>query len=343
MTVSPLVFSSELEQKIQFSINDKTKPLGSLGKIEKLALQLGLIQNTEHPKVDKAGAFVFGADHGVCAEGVNPFPQVVTEQMLANFAAGGAAMSVFCTTNGIDMSVVNMGLINAEARWPNVQHAAIDCGTKNFMVEPAMTTQQCQQAMQVGAQMAKKAIAEGYNLLMIGEMGIGNTTSASALLASILALDPVETVGPGTGANEAQQAIKIKVVKQALARAGKLDSAIAALTEFGGFEIAAMTGFLIQAAELRTPVIVDGFISTVAALVAEKENPGLSQCWVFAHQSAEPAHKKMLAALSAEPLLDLQLRLGEGTGAALAYPLLKCAVDMLENMATFSSAGVSES
>ncbi|MFQ3231401.1 nicotinate-nucleotide--dimethylbenzimidazole phosphoribosyltransferase [Reinekea sp.] len=343
MTATQIKFSSELTTKLQFAIDDKTKPIGALGQVEHLALQIGLIQNTEHPNVDKAAAFVFGGDHGVCAEGVNPFPQVVTEQMLANFAAGGAAMSVFCQANGIAMNVINMGIVNGDVRWPNVQHAAIACGTENFKVKPAMSKQQCQQAMQVGEQLAQKAVNEGYNLLMIGEMGIGNTTSASALLSSLLDIEPSKTVGPGTGANEAQQALKVDVIKVALARAGKLELSVDALAEFGGFEIAAMVGFLIAAAKLRTPVIVDGFISTIAALVAEKDNPGLSQCWVFAHRSAEPAHTEMLTALSAKPLLDLQLRLGEGTGAALAYPILKCAVAMLNNMATFSSAGISES
>jgi len=336
-------FSPELSKKLQSAINNKTKPIGSLGRIEQLALQVGLIQNTEHPRVDKASAFVFGADHGVCDEGVNPFPQVVTEQMLANFASGGAAMSVFCATNNIKMNVINMGIINESARWDNVLHAAVANGTKNFRLQPAMTTSQCQQAIKTGAELAQKAINEGDNLLMIGEMGIGNTTSASALLASLLNIDPIDTVGPGTGANKTQQALKVSVIKDAITRIGDIKAPLHALTELGGFEIAAITGFLTEAAKLNTPVIVDGFISTVAALVAEKANPGLSQCWIFAHNSAEPAHKKMLATLSATPLLDLQLRLGEGTGAALAYPLIKCAVDMLNNMATFDSAGISES
>jgi nicotinate-nucleotide--dimethylbenzimidazole phosphoribosyltransferase len=335
-------FSDDLTERLQFLIDDKTKPVGALGQIERLALQMGLIQNTEHPNVDKPAAFVFGADHGVCSEGVNPFPQVVTEQMLANFADGGAAMSVFCLTNGIAMNVINMGIVNTDAHWDNVAHFAIAGGTENFRIKPAMTEAQCQHAMQVGASLATTAVNDGYNLLIIGEMGIGNTTSASAILASLLGLDPVDTVGPGTGANSAQQALKAQVIMDAITRVGKLDNAIDRLVEFGGFEIAAMTGFLIQAAKLRTPVMVDGFISSIAALVAEKQTPGLSKSWIFAHRSAEPAHAKILAELSAEPILDLQLRLGEGTGAALAYPLVKCAVAMLKNMATFSSAGISE-
>lgn len=343
MTVTQIDFSDELTTKLQIAIDDKTKPIGALGQVEQLALQLGLIQNTEHPNVDNPAAFVFGGDHGVCVEGVNPFPQVVTEQMLANFAAGGAAMSVFCAVNGIAMNVINMGIVNAQARWPNVQHEAIACGTENFRLKPAMTQQQCQRALGVGERLANQAVQEGYNLLMIGEMGIGNTTSASALLSSLLSLDPTETVGPGTGASKAQQVLKIEVIQAALTRVGVLESPLDALVEFGGFEIAAMVGFLIEAAKLRTPVVVDGFISTVAALVAEKEKPGISRFWIFAHRSAEPAHEKMLTALSAKPILDLQLRLGEGTGAALVYPILKCAVAMLENMATFSSAGISDS
>ncbi|MBU2862826.1 nicotinate-nucleotide--dimethylbenzimidazole phosphoribosyltransferase [Reinekea forsetii] len=336
-------FSLELAEKLSFAIDDKTKPVGSLGQIESLAIQIGLIQNTLAPSVDNPAAFVFGADHGVCAEGVNPFPQEVTEQMLANFAHGGAAMSVFCRVNGIKMNVVNMGIANPDARWTNVLHHAISNGTANFREQPAMTHAQSAEAIQIGASLASQAVELGHNLLIVGEMGIGNTTSVSAILSSILGLDPKDCVGPGTGATEQQQTLKIKVIKDAIARVASPLTPMQALAEFGGFEIAAMVGFLQEAATLKTPVIVDGFISTVAALIAEKHNPGLSQHWIFAHQSAEPAHDAMLQALSARPLLNLQLRLGEGTGAALAYPLVKCAVAMLNDMATFSSAGISAS
>jgi nicotinate-nucleotide--dimethylbenzimidazole phosphoribosyltransferase len=329
-----------LQQQLQDIIDNKTKPPGSLGALETLAIQIGLIQNTTTPAVDRPAAFIFGADHGVCAEGVNPFPQVVTEQMLANFAAGGAAMSVFCRTNDIPLTIVNMGIVDEDARWPGVLHCPVAAGTQNLRHQAAMTAEQCQQAIQCGQQLAEQAVRDGHNILLIGEMGIGNTTSASALLSALTGLPPSQTVGPGTGANAEQQALKVRVIEEALTRLSDA-SAQEILAEVGGFEIAAMTGVLLAAKSLNTPVLVDGFIASVAALCAERIAPGSKANWVFAHQSAEPAHRHMLEALSATPLLNLGLRLGEGSGAALAYPLVKNAVAMLNDMASFADAGIS--
>ena len=335
-------FSTELTLTLQNLIDNKTKPLGALGAIEQLALQVSLIQNTTTPSVNKPLAFIFGADHGVCAEGVNPFPQVVTEQMLANFATGGAAMSVFCRSNDIALKIVNLGIINSEARWDNVLHHAIAAGTQNFRHGAAMTVEQCQQAMNIGQQLASDAVAAGHNLLMIGEMGIGNTTSASALLSALTGLAAELTVGPGTGANTEQLALKRAVITDALKRCTGM-TALDLLAELGGFEIAAMVGVLLHAKTLRVPVMVDGFIASVAALVAEKHQAHSKDFWIFAHESAEPAHQLMLKNLQATPLLQLGLRLGEGTGAALAYPIVKAAVAMLNEMATFGEAGISAS
>ena len=336
------VSASQLQADLQHAIDTKTKPPGSLGELESLALQLGLIQNTLTPAVDKPKAFIFGADHGVCDEGVNPFPQAVTEQMLANFASGGAAMSVFCRTNAIPLEIVNMGIVNPQATWPNVSHCAIAAGTQNLAKNPAMTAEQCEAAIQVGHDLATRAVNQHHNLLMIGEMGIGNTTSASAILAALTGINAEQAVGPGTGANAEQQALKANVINTALSRFNDRD-ANTILREVGGFEIAAMVGVLLAAEQLKVAVMVDGFIATAAAMIADKLNPDCRPFWIFAHESAEPAHQMMLEALSAKPMLQLGLRLGEGSGAALAYPIVKCAVAMLNDMATFAEAGVSES
>lgn len=334
--------TTSLQTQLQAALDQKTKPIAALGALERLALTVGMIQHSTHPNVNRPMAFIFAADHGVCEEGVNPFPQAVTEQMLANFSNGGAAMNVFCRTNSIALRIINMGIVNREARWSNVDHFAIDQGTQNFRTQSAMTREQCQQAMTVGEQLANQAVEAGHNCLLIGEMGIGNTTSASAILAALLNLDPALAVGPGTGASEEQLRLKQAVISDALKRVPDQSSAERVLMEVGGFEIAAMVGVLLSARALRVPVIVDGFICSAAALVAAHMNPIAQSAWIFAHQSAEPAHQRMLAALNAEPLLDLGLRLGEGTGAALAYPIVKNAVAMLNEMATFTSAGISK-
>lgn len=330
-----------LSAKLQQNIDQKTKPPGSLGRLESLAKQIGLIQQTTQPDVSRPKAFVFGADHGVCAEGVNPFPQVVTEQMLANFAAGGAAMNVFCRTNAIDLSIVNMGIINSEARWPEVVHAAVAPGTANLAKTAAMTDEQCRTAIETGHRLATEAITARHNLLIVGEMGIGNTTSASALLSAFTGLAADQAVGPGTGADPETLDRKITVVQQAIERCNQTEPS-QYLQELGGFEIAAMVGTVQAAHQAHVPVVIDGFIASVAALTAETLQPGTVDTCVFAHRSAEPAHRFILEYLQVSPLLDLGLRLGEGSGSALAYPLIKNAVAMLNDMATFADAGVSE-
>jgi nicotinate-nucleotide--dimethylbenzimidazole phosphoribosyltransferase len=334
-------FDTELEVQLQQAVDNKTKPLGALGQLETLAVQIGLIQNSLNPSVSKPQAFVFGADHGVCAEGINPFPQAVTEQMLANFSAGGAAMSVFCRENDIPLNIVNMGIINELARWENVTHAAVAAGTKNMAQTPAMSSTQCDQAIAAGRNQAQLAAKNGHNLLIIGEMGIGNTTSASAILVALSDSTIEEAVGPGTGATEEQQKVKASVIRQSLSRFEERDG-LTVLTEVGGFEIAAMVGVLLAAKDLRIPIVVDGFIATAAALIANDIDSSCRSFWIFAHKSSEPAHAKMLKSLSAAPLIDLDLRLGEGTGGALVFPIIKCAVAMLNTMATFGEAGIDE-
>jgi nicotinate-nucleotide--dimethylbenzimidazole phosphoribosyltransferase len=260
--------------------------------------------------------------------------------MLANFSAGGAAMNVFCRTNNIPLQAVNLGIVNPAAKWPNVLDKTVAPGTRNLRIEPAMTIDECEQAIAVGQQLAHKAVSSGCNLLIIGEMGIGNTTSASALLAALTAQQAEFTVGPGTGANPQQIETKITVINDALNRLQSTDP-ITILAELGGFEIAAMVGVLLAAEDLNCPVLVDGFIATAAALVAFGHQPSARDYWLFSHASAEPAYQLMLNELQAKPILNLGLRLGEGTGAALAYPLVKCAVAMLNEMASFEAAGIS--
>jgi nicotinate-nucleotide--dimethylbenzimidazole phosphoribosyltransferase len=235
-----------------------------------------------------------------------------------------------------------MGIINNEATWPNVRNHAVSTGTRNLMKISAMTLEQCDAALKTGHTLANKACEQGHNLLIIGEMGIGNTTSASAILAALTSADAEQVVGPGTGANAEQQALKAKVISAALSRFDARD-AKTILCEVGGFEIAAMVGVLVSAKSLNIAVMVDGFIATAAAMIANGIAPESRSHWIFAHESAEPAHQLMLKALEAKPLLQLGLRLGEGTGSALAYPIVKCAVAMLNEMATFADAGISES
>ena len=328
-----------LSAQLQQSLDQKTKPPGSLGQLERLAHQLGLIQQSQTPRVDKPKAFVFAADHGVCAAGVNPFPQTVTELMINNFSQGGAAMSVFCRANQIPLEIVNMGIVNAQAHWPDVRHEAIGQGTHNFAEQAAMTIEQASAAIEVGQRLAQEAVASGHNLLIIGEMGIGNSTSAAALLAALLDVSPQTTVGPGTGASAMQMANKQQAIRAALARS-EAQTPLAWLAEVGGFEIAAMVGVLLSAQALGVAVMVDGFIVTAAALVAERMQANSRAFWLFSHQSAEPAHQMTLSSLQAEPILDLGLRLGEGTGSALAYPIVNCACAMLAEMATFADLGL---
>ncbi|GGA72421.1 nicotinate-nucleotide--dimethylbenzimidazole phosphoribosyltransferase [Neiella marina] len=332
--------STSLRQQLQNKIDQKTKPLGSLGKLEQVALQIGLIQQSLTPSAENAKAFIFGADHGVCDEGVSLFPQQVTSQMLANFAAGGAAMNVFCRSNGIDLELYNMGIVDTDARWPGVHHCSVAAGTNNMRHGPAMTQTQCQQALLVGREAAQRAAAQGHQIIIIGEMGIGNTTAASALLSALTGLDSKTACGPGTGVGADVIALKAQVVADAVSRCQGL-SAAQILAQVGGFEIAAMAGVLLEAKHHQLTVLVDGFIASAAALVAEYMEPNSKSNWLFSHASAEPAHSAMLQALDAEALIDLKLRLGEGTGSALAYPLVKCAVAMLNEMASFADAGVS--
>ncbi|MCE0556179.1 MULTISPECIES: nicotinate-nucleotide--dimethylbenzimidazole phosphoribosyltransferase [unclassified Motilimonas] len=333
--------NQQLDTEIQHCLDNKTKPLGSLGKLESLALQICRIQQTLKPNLSQPQMLVFAADHGVVAEGISLFPQGVTQQMVLNFIQGGAAINCFCRQHGIEFRVVNAG-VNGELPEDSVLiNASIAKGTQNFVTQAAMTMAQCEQALTKGAELVDDRHKRGANVIGFGEMGIGNTTSAAALMAVTLGLSATECAGRGTGLEKTAVEHKAKVIQKALKRIkGNKLSPQQILAEFGGFEIVMMCGAMLKAAELRMLVLVDGFIATSAALMASKMDGNFIDYAVFCHKSKEQGHKKMLKAMGVEALLDLDMRLGEGSGVAVAYPLLVSAISFVNEMASFDSAGV---
>jgi nicotinate-nucleotide--dimethylbenzimidazole phosphoribosyltransferase len=328
-----------LKQKI----NQKTKPLGALGNLEDIALQIGLIQNTLTPQLNKPTVLVFAGDHGIAASGVSAYPQAVTAQMVLNFLAGRAAINVFARQNKMQLRVIDAGVNFAFAPHADLIIAKVGMGTANFLYAPAMSEAQCEQALTIGASLVKIETDAGCNVLGFGEMGIANTSSASCLMSVICDLPIEDCVGRGTGLDEAGLIKKTEILKQAINQRMLVSSTpMQALATFGGFEIAMMVGAMLSAAEQKTVLLIDGFIATSALLVAAKIQPNILHYCVFAHCSNESAHQKLLDYLEAKPLLDLGLRLGEGTGAVLAYPLIQASVNFLNDMASFASAGVSE-
>lgn len=331
-----------LKQALQHKINLKTKPLGALGALEDLALKIGCIQHTENPKIEKPTIVVFAGDHGISEKGeVNPFPQQVTAQMVYNFANGGAAINVFSNTNDIDLKVVDAGVNHTFEDNLNIIDAKIGFGTKNYQNEAAMTHMQCAEALKKGQKIIVKIHADGSNTIGFGEMGISNTSSAALLMSYFTNTPITECVGSGTGLNTDGVNKKSQILSEVYHKYNPR-TPLEALATFGGFEIVMLCGAILKAAELNMIVVIDGFIVTAALLAAKTINPNVLSHCVFAHNSNEQGHQKMLEYLKAKPLLNLGLRLGEGTGAALAMPLLKAAVNFLNDMASFESAGVSE-
>lgn len=332
------------EAAIQARIDQKTKPLGALGRLETVALQLALIQQREQIAIDKPTLLVFAGDHGIAQQGVSIAPSAVTRQMVLNFLAGGAAVNCFCQANQMALKVVDAGILEPieDARLI-VQR--LGSGTADLSSQAAMTTAQAEQGIQLGYALAKAQAAAGCTLLAFGEMGIGNTSSAAALLCAMTQLPVAACVGRGTGINESQLQCKQKLVAQALQRLTKRPEQqghdpLTLLAELGGFEIAQITGAILGAAEAGIAMLIDGFIVTAAAMLAVRIAPGCRDYMIFAHGSAEGGHALMLESLRARPLLDLGLRLGEGTGAVLALPLLRAACAFYNDMASFESAGV---
>ena len=319
-----------------------TKPPGSLGALEELAIQLSAITRELKPSVTPPAVVVFAADHGVAAEGVSAFPQEVTAQMVANFANGGAAINVFARQIGALVEIVDVG-VAASLTMAGVTSAKPRHGTANMVEDDAMQPADVMKAMDAGVAAVERATKAGAKCLIVGEMGIANTTASSAMLAVLTRQPVARVVGAGTGINSQQQAHKVAVIGRAIrARQANPDAPLEVLAKLGGLEIAAMSGAYLAAAANRIPAIVDGFIATVAALTACRICPAVRGYLIFGHRSQEPGHDIALTALAAKPLLDMGMRLGEGSGAALAYPLLQAATAMVCEMATFADAGVSD-
>lgn len=337
-SISPV--DEPLIAAVQSRLDSLTKPPGSLGRLESLVMELAGMSGDAMPTVTPPGVIVFAADHGVAEEGVSAFPQEVTAQMVANFVAGGAAINVFARQVGARLEVVDVGVKGGIAGEGVIQDK-VRPGTANIAREDAMSLAEAEHAIEVGIRAAARSHAAGCRCLIVGEMGIANTTASSALLAALSGLPASRLVGLGTGIAPARLAHKAEVIEGALAARGADPSQpLQVLAKLGGLEIAAMAGAYLGAASRRMPILVDGFIATVAALVACRLAPALRGYLVFGHRSCEPGHDVALELLEAEPLLDLGLRLGEGTGAALAFPLLEAACRMLAEMATFDAAGV---
>ena len=322
-----------------------TKPLGSLGRLEDIAEQFAGWQGTANPLIDNINIAVFAADHGVCAQGVSAFPQAVTTQMITNFLEGGAAISVLSRSINADLHVLNMGIASTLPEVYQHHQQLINCppgnGTMDFSAAEAMTDEQLQTCLLAGQSYIKNL--QSCHLFIGGEMGIGNTTSASAIYAALLSLSPQIVVGPGTGVDSEGMLRKQEVIERALMLHGQyLGSPYDVLRCMGGFEIAGLTGAYIACAQMGIPAMVDGFICTAAALMATRLNPGVRDWLLFSHQSAEPAHEVALKELNAAPLIDLGMRLGEGSGAAVAAPLIQSALNLHNQMATFEQAGVSD-
>ena len=320
-----------------------TKPAGSLGQLEAVAIQLAGLQGQLKPRVDHLWIAIFAGDHGVVAEGVSAYPQAVTGQMLHNFVSGGAAISVLARQLGAQLDVVDLGTVSPMLNLAGVRHVQLGAGTANFANGPAMTDAQGLKALQAGRDSVLRAREQGCELFIGGEMGIGNTASASAVASALLQCPASVLTGPGTGLDAAGVSHKARVIERALAfHAGLLDDPLQALFRLGGFEIAALAGAYVACAQAGVVALVDGFICTVAAMVAVRLNPECRQWLIFSHRGAEQGHRHVLESLEAEPLLDLGLRLGEGSGAALAVPLLRLACDLHAQMATFAEAAVAD-
>lgn len=328
------------DQLIQ-KINNKTKPLGSLGILEDIAIRIGEIQNTLNPELNYPVMLVFAGDHGLTEEGVSPFPKEVTFQMVMNFLNGGAAINVFCKQNGIDIKVVDAGVDYDFKNIPGLVHAKIAHGTKNMLKEAAMRMDECEAALQKGTELVRAEFERQSNVIGFGEMGIGNTSAASLLMNKFAGIAIEHCVGPGTGLDKNGIKHKIKVLKKVSEKYSTLKDPKKILASMGGLEIAMMCGAMLEAARLNMLLLIDGFIATSALLVAHAINPEILKNCIFCHQSKEPGHRQMLEFLEANAILNNGLRLGEGTGAALAYPMVKASVNFLNEMASFDDAGVS--
>lgn len=334
--------SLELKGEIQKKINEKTKPLGSLGKLEDTALQIALIQNTLSPQLNNPTLIVFAGDYGICKEGVSAYPQEVTYQMVMNYLKGGAAVNVFCRQSNINIKVVDSGVAFDFVSDMNLIKAKIGYGTRNFLYEPAMSADECELAIKKGAEITEQVYENGCNVIGFGEMGIGNTSSAAIIINQLIDLPLEVCVGKGTGLADDGVKKKLEILKKSVKKHNGISKdPMAILSTFGGFEIAMIYGAIFKAAEMKMVIIIDGFIVTSALLAAYKMDSAVIDYCIFSHQSDEKGHRYLLEELNVEPLVNLRMRLGEGTGVAITYPIIQAAVNFLNDMASFNSAGVS--
>lgn len=330
---------ASLRARLQHRLDRKTKPLGALGRLESLAIQVGMVLGTEAPRLEAPQLVVFAADHGLAAQGVSAYPSDVTWQMVENFLAGGAAVSVLARQHGLALTVVDAGVRHEFAPRPGLLVRKIAPGTADASQGPAMSVPQCKAALLAGCDVVRGLPG---NALLLGEMGIANTSSASLLLHRLAGVPLAQAVGRGTGLDDAGMARKRAVLAQALAANASAAAPLDVLAALGGFEIAMMAGAVLQAAHERRVIVVDGFITGAAVLAAHALAPAVLERCVFAHRSGEQGHRLLLDHLGVEPLMDLQMRLGEGSGAAAAWPLVVSSVLLLAQMASFESACVSD-
>ena len=334
---------SNLDGEIQSKIDLKTKPIGSLGKLEAIALKIARIQQSLNPVLTQPTIAVFAGDHGIAKEGlVNPYPQEVTFQMVMNFLSGGAAINVFAKQNNIALKIIDAGVNYNFGEIEGLIDAKIALGTANYLRGPAMSIKQCEDALNKGAKIIEKISKEGSNVIGFGEMGIGNTSSSSLLMSCICQLPIEECVGNGTGVNQEQFSLKLKTLQQVQEKHKAINQSdpLEILRTFGGFEIAQMCGGILKAAELGMLILIDGFISTAAMLVAQSIDKTVLNYAIFTHHSEEQGHTKMLAYLGVDPLINVGMRLGEGSGIAVAYPIVQAACAFLNEMASFDTADV---
>lgn len=340
ITAIPRTPVAGIEEAVQQRWDSLTKPRGSLGRLEEAVARLARIQGTAKPRLDRRCMYIFCGDHGITEEGVSPYPSVVTREMVKNFVRGGAAINVLCRQNAIETFIVDAGV--SGPKLDGAVNRRIASGTANFLHAPAMSREQAVAAIEAGIELAREAAAS-FDIAGMGEMGIGNTASASALLCAFTCIRTEDAVGRGAGLDDAGVLHKVQVISAALAF-HKVDASdpLAVVSAFAGFEIAMMAGFLLGAASQSLPVVVDGFIGGAAALIAKGFYPNIGDYIFFGHKSAEHGHVHLLDAVEAQPLLDLGMRLGEGTGAALAIALLTSALHLYNEMATFAEASVTD-
>lgn len=330
-----------IAEQLQAKIDSKTKPLGALGIIEKLALQIGLVQNTLSPKLQNPYIVIFAADHGIVEEGVSAYPKEVTPQMVFNFLAGGAAINIFSKQNNISLEVVDAGVnYDFESNLPLI-NAKVAKGTKNSLKEKAMSMEQLNDCFEHAEKIVENIYSKNCNIIGFGEMGIGNTSAATLIMSYICKLNIEDCTGRGTGVNDAQLQQKIKVLQAVKNKQGELNNAIEILQSVGGLEIAQMCAAMLKAYEKNMLILVDGFIATSAFLLAHNMKTEIINNAIFCHQSDESGHAKALNYLGVDALLKLNMRVGEGTGCAMAYPIIQSAVNFLNEMASFESANVS--